>query len=118
VGLALYDVTGFLDWRCYNPRDMMALGQPFHTCEVALTYTMRPDRLAHRVNLEDQESCLIPFGALGLSVEKTRIGEQMASQCRKRSEVVLGPELNAKRLELLHNMVPQARRVGFLFDLN
>jgi hypothetical protein len=40
---------------------------------------MRPDRFAHRVNLEDQESCLIPFGALGLSVEKTQIREQMAS---------------------------------------
>ena len=26
---------------------------------------------------------------------------------------ILSPELNAKRLELLHNMVPQARRMGF-----
>jgi putative ABC transport system substrate-binding protein len=29
---------------------------------------------------------------------------------------IFDPELNAKRLELLHKMVPQARRVGILFD--
>jgi putative ABC transport system substrate-binding protein len=29
---------------------------------------------------------------------------------------ILSPELNAKRLEFLHEMVPQARRVGILFD--
>jgi putative ABC transport system substrate-binding protein len=29
---------------------------------------------------------------------------------------ILNPELNTKRLELLHEMVPQARRVGILFD--
>jgi putative tryptophan/tyrosine transport system substrate-binding protein len=27
-----------------------------------------------------------------------------------------GPELNAKRLEILHEMVPQARRIGILYD--
>jgi putative ABC transport system substrate-binding protein len=29
---------------------------------------------------------------------------------------ILSPELNAKRLDFLHEMVPQARRVGILFD--
>jgi putative ABC transport system substrate-binding protein len=29
---------------------------------------------------------------------------------------MLSPELNTKRLELLHEMVPQARRIGILFD--
>src|SRR5262252_9206494 len=29
---------------------------------------------------------------------------------------ILSPELNTKRLELLHEMVPQARRIGILFD--
>jgi putative ABC transport system substrate-binding protein len=29
---------------------------------------------------------------------------------------ILAPELDAKRLELLHEMVPQARRIGILFD--
>jgi hypothetical protein len=53
------------------------LGQPFRTCEMALPDTARADRLAHRINLEDQESCLIPFGALSLSVEKTQVGVQM-----------------------------------------
>jgi len=104
----LHDVTGVLGWLCYNPY-MPApwhAGQSLRRCEVALPYTMRPDRLAHRVNLEEQESCLIPFGALGLSVEKTQIREH----CRRRSEVVLGSELNAKRLELLQAKKRRRRR--------
>jgi hypothetical protein len=36
-----------------------------------------PGRLAHRVDVEHQESRLIPFGALSLSVEKTQVREQM-----------------------------------------
>src|ERR1700741_2935265 len=37
------------------------LGEPFRTCEMALPDTACSGRLAHRVDLEHQESCLIPL---------------------------------------------------------